>query len=289
MKALLVVVDKLSKRAHFIPLPGDHRAEDTARLFYKEVYKHHGLQRRIISDRDTRFTANFWKELTRLLKIKTNLSTAFYPQTDGQSERSFRVIQEMLRCFVGYTQRDWDKYLPGLEFSYNSHVSDTTHYSPFFLEYGQDSLSVSDILYSDENADNQDTKKFIEEIRDATRLAKHAIEDENIRNADNINTSRQETTFEADDLVLLSTKNLALKPGRNKKLSPKYIGPLRVLKKLAEGRAYKLEMPSELGTLHDTFHISLLKHFVPDESNREIPSTEASRNFMSIQELLNPA
>lgn len=100
--------------------------------------------------------------------------------------------------------------------------------------------------------------------------------------------SKQQRTFEADDLVLLSTKNLALKPERNKKLLPKYIGPLKVLKKLAEGRAYKLQMPRELGATHDTFHISLLKRFVRDESNRERQGTGGSRNYMSIQELLNP-
>ncbi len=67
-KAILVVVDKLTKRAHFIPLSGEHKAEDTARVFYAEVYKHHGLPRKIISDRDTRFTAAFWKELMKIFK-----------------------------------------------------------------------------------------------------------------------------------------------------------------------------------------------------------------------------
>ncbi len=113
-RAILVVVDKLTKRAHFIALPAEHKAEDTAKGFYSEVYKHHGLPRKIISDRDVRFTASFWTELMKILKIRSNISTAFHPQTDGQSERSFRTLQEILRCFVSYTQRDWSKYLPGL-------------------------------------------------------------------------------------------------------------------------------------------------------------------------------
>ncbi len=74
--------------------------------------------------------------------------------------------------FVGYTQKDWSKYLPGLEFAYNNHVNDTTNFSPFFIEYGQDPLTVSDILHSDESAENRNTDKFITEIKEATKLAK---------------------------------------------------------------------------------------------------------------------
>lgn len=147
--AILVVVDKLCKRAHFIPLESNHTAKDTAIVFYKEIYKKHGLPRKIISDRDSRFTSTFWTELMKLFKIKLILSTAFHPQTDGQSERAFRTIEEMLRCFVSYTQKDWDIYLPELEFAYNNHVNEATKQSPFFLDYGQNPFSIPDILHSD--------------------------------------------------------------------------------------------------------------------------------------------
>ena len=85
----------------------------------------------------------------KLLKVKLKLSTVFHPQTDGQSERAFRTLEEMLRCFVSYTQRDWSRFLPGLEFAYNNHMNDTTRHTTFFLEYGQHPLSISDILHSD--------------------------------------------------------------------------------------------------------------------------------------------
>ncbi len=90
----------------------------------------------------------------------------------------------MLRCFVSYTQRDWSKYLPGLEFAFNNHVNDTTKYSPFYLKYGQDPLSVSDILFSDESSSGTNTDKFIKKINEATKFAKLAIEEANVRNAD---------------------------------------------------------------------------------------------------------
>ncbi len=99
--------------------------------------------------------------------------------------------------------------------------------------------------------------KFITDIKEATKLAKKSIEEANTRNADNLNSNRRDDQFELGDEVFLSTANLALKPGRNKTLSPKFIGPLKVLEKKANGLAYELQMPTELGAVHDTFHISL--------------------------------
>ena len=129
----MVVADKLSKRTHFIPIDSKRNAERTADTFYRELYKRHGLPRKIIYDRDFRFTGNFWSELMKLLKVKLNLSTSFHPQTDVQSERAFRKIEEMLRCFVSYTQKDRSRILAGLEFAYNNHMNDTTEHNPFFL------------------------------------------------------------------------------------------------------------------------------------------------------------
>ncbi|CDF33000.1 unnamed protein product [Chondrus crispus] len=100
-------------------------------VFYYEIYKHHGLPRKIISDRDTRFTSALWNAIMKLLRVKLNISTAFHPQTDGQSERAFRTLEEMQRCLVSYTRRDWSKHLPGLEFAYNNHISDTTKQTLF--------------------------------------------------------------------------------------------------------------------------------------------------------------
>ena len=115
--AILVVVDKLSKHTHFIPIESKHTAKDTAKGFYNEIYKHHGLPRKIISDRDTRFTSILRKEIMKLLRVKLSVSAAFHPQTDGQSEITFSTFQEMLRFFASYTQRDWSKHLPRLEFA----------------------------------------------------------------------------------------------------------------------------------------------------------------------------
>ena len=266
---ILVVVDKLSKRTRFVPLTKKQKVEHVAEVFYTEIYKHHGLPRVIVSDRDTRFTSKFWEELMKLLQVKLNLSSAFHPQTDGQSERMFRTIQEMIRCFVSYSQKDWKKYLPGLEFSLNNHVNDSTTFTPFFLEYGQDPLSVSDILFSDESDKVSHTNTFIEEIKNATKLAKEAITAANEKNSEYYNKNRPHPKFNDGDYVMLSTKHLPIKKGRVKKFAPKYIGPFRVAAQKAQGNAYRLDLPDEWRKLHDTFHVSLLKPFRPRQNNTE--------------------
>ena len=155
LTGIMVIADKLSKRTHFIPVHSTNDAKDITEVFYKEIFKHHGLPRKIISDRDTRFTGTFWKELMKLLKVKVNLSTEFHPETDGQSERAFRTLQA-LRCYISYTQKYWYSYLPGLEFAYNNHVNDTTQQSPFFVEYGQKPFSIADTLLPDESSETTD-------------------------------------------------------------------------------------------------------------------------------------
>ncbi len=151
-KAILVVVDKLTKKSAFYRFTWGTQSRRYSKGFLCRSIQTPCLPRKIISDRDTRFTAAFWKELMKVLKIRSNVSTAFHPRTDGQSEQSFRTLQEILRCFVSFTQRDWSRYLPGLEFAFNKHINDTTKYSPFYLEYGPDPLLVSYILFSDESS-----------------------------------------------------------------------------------------------------------------------------------------
>ena len=135
--ALLVVVDLYSKRAHLIPTTTDASAPETAQLFFDGVFKHHGLPLKIVSDRDSKFTSKFWKGLMRLLGTKLAMSTAFHPQTDGQTERMNKVVEEMLRTVVESRPRDWEEYLPAVEFAYNNSVHRSTGFTPFELDCGQ--------------------------------------------------------------------------------------------------------------------------------------------------------
>ncbi|KAK5845370.1 hypothetical protein PVK06_001543 [Gossypium arboreum] len=115
-----VVVDRLTKSAHFIPVRTDDSLDKLAELYISEIVKLHGVPMSIISERDPRFTSRFWKKLQEALGTKLNFSTAFHPQTDGQSERVIQVLEDMLRCCVLEFQGSWEKYLPLVEFAYNN-------------------------------------------------------------------------------------------------------------------------------------------------------------------------
>ena len=123
--------------AHFIPLKaGEKSADHLARIILKEVWRFHGLPNNIVSDRDSRFTSSFWKALMRLLEINQKMSTAYHPQTDGQTERVNQILESYLRNYVNYEQDNWAEMLPMAEFAYNNSATTATTISPFFANYG---------------------------------------------------------------------------------------------------------------------------------------------------------
>ena len=113
--SILVIMDSVSKRVHLIKFNMTWGAVETAKLYFQEIFKHHGLSDRIVSDRDTRFTSKFWQELCRLLGTRVAMSTSFHPQTNGANERSHKVIEEMLRRITQLQPTDWDEKLPLLK------------------------------------------------------------------------------------------------------------------------------------------------------------------------------
>ncbi len=117
---IVVVVDRFSKYATFIPAPKHCSAEETARFFFKHVVKYWGIPQSIISDRDTRFTGNFWAELFKLLGSQLDFSSSYHPQTDGQTERFNGLLEEYLRNFVNANQKNWAQLLDVAQFCFNS-------------------------------------------------------------------------------------------------------------------------------------------------------------------------
>ena len=258
--AILVFCDRLTKMVHFAPTTTDVGAEGTARLFTEHVFRLHGQPKYLVSDRDTRFTSKFWTELMARLGTKQRLSSAFHPQTDGQTERVNRTLEQMLRMFVGPRQDDWDELLPALEFACNNAVHDSTGHTPFYMNQGWHPATPLDREVG--RVQVPSVEDFTEKQRKAIADAKVLLLKAQQRQKSYADTKRRELVFTVGEKVLLSTKNLRLNQPGVRKLTPRYVGPFEVVQRVGEV-AYRLSLPATL-PIHDVFHVSLLAKYEAD-------------------------
>jgi len=192
--SILVVVDSFTKRAHFIPTQDTATALDTANLFYKEVFRLHGLPNKLISDRDAKFTSEFWNSLYKLLGTKLAMSTAFHPRTDGQTEILNKTLETMIRAYINKPMDNWETLLPALEFAYNSRVHTATGHSPFQLDTGFQPRTFATLQLQSEarSAGAEDYalrhKLYLESAHDALEYSKDLI-------AHNANSKRKEASY----------------------------------------------------------------------------------------------
>ncbi|MCO5568653.1 hypothetical protein L7F22_022352 [Adiantum nelumboides] len=133
--AIWTIVDRFSKQAHFIPVRKTIKVDHMARVFLAQIFKHHGMPKSIVSDRDPRMRGLFWRALFENLGTKLSFSSAYHPQTDGQSEIANSTILDLLKSYVSERQTDWEKYLPLVEYAYNNTVHSTTGLAPFDIIY----------------------------------------------------------------------------------------------------------------------------------------------------------
>lgn len=253
-----VVVDRLTKMAHFIPCLDSIDASGLADLFVKEVFRLHGLPVEIISDRGSIFTSAFWQSLLQSLSIKSSMSTAFHPQTDGQTERVNGILEQYLRAYVNYQQDDWVSLLPFAEFSYNNAVQSSTRHAPFHATYGfhprssvfQVTPGVSDVLPSnDVGFKIQSLQELHEVLKDEIRMAQR-------QQASQYNNHHRPTpSFNIGDQVFLSSRNIrTTRPSRKNDYT--HLGPFEVVSRVGS-HAYRLNLPSSM-RIHPVFHVSLL-------------------------------
>ena len=258
---ILVIVDKLSKYVHLIPTVKTVTAEETAKLFLSHVYQYHGMPKVIISDRDPKFTSGFWKSFCKRLDLDSRYSTAFRPQTDGQTERANKVVEEVLRHFIDGTHKNWEDLLPLIAFAMNNAKSSTTGETPFYLNYGthpntplnlglpEGKIPSLEVIFQDMN----DTLTRIRTLMKAAQDRQKSYADARFL---------RPHTFQTNDLVMLSTKNIKFAHGK-KKFHPKYIGPFPIESVIGTHRnAVRLQLPSSY-KIHPVFHVSLLKPFKP--------------------------
>jgi hypothetical protein len=135
--SIMVVIDKLSKYAHFIPINSNFKAINITEIIMKEIFRLHGIPKMVISDRDVKFTSTFWKELFAGLKTNLNFRTSYHPQTDGQTERTNQIIEYMLCMYVRTKPSKWEDYPHLVKFAYNNGYQTSTKMSPFEVLYGR--------------------------------------------------------------------------------------------------------------------------------------------------------
>ncbi|KAG4182221.1 hypothetical protein ERO13_A09G030833v2 [Gossypium hirsutum] len=135
--AIWVIVDRLTKSAHFILVRMDYSLDKLAELYISEIVRLHGVPVSIISDRDPRFTSRFWDKLQEALGTQLYFSTAFHPQIDGQSEHVIQVLEDMLRCCILEFEGNWERYLPLIEFAYNNSYQSSIKMTPYEALYGR--------------------------------------------------------------------------------------------------------------------------------------------------------
>ena len=261
MDSILVVVDCLTKMAHFVPCQESMDAEKLAQLFMREIFRLHGVPDSIISDRGTTFTAAFTSSLCKLLKIKHLRSTAYHPQTDGQTERVNQVLEQFLRIYVNYQQDNWVDLLPLAEFAYNNAKHVSINATPYYANYGYHPICnyASVTVASPKASDRVGYLRAIHQTL-ATEIKHAHAEHAKYYNA----THAKISPYNVGDKVWLSTKNInTTRP--TKKLDYKQIGPY-VIKKRINPVTYELEIPEEL-RIHPVFHTSLLEPL----SSRENP------------------
>ena len=268
MNYLWVVICRLTSMVHLMLVHTSVTAKELSWKYLREIVRLHGLQSSIVSDRDSKFTSKWWRELHKLIGTDLLMSTSFHPQTDGQTERMNRNIGQILRTAVRPDQKDWIEKIDMVEFAINSSVSATTGYAPFELNNGY----MPRMMKEFRNAEtmSKGIKEFAARALQNVAAAHDAIIEARTFQTFYSNQKREEEfKLNKGDLVYLSTKNLNLPKNRTRKLCPKYIGPYKVSEANPDKSTYSLELPMALQErrIHPTFHASLLKPHYPSSDS----------------------
>jgi transposase InsO family protein len=300
---ILVIVDRFTKMGIFVPTTEAVDAPGVAQLLLQHVFRAHGMPVSIVSDRDTRFTAAFTAEFCKLFGISQDMSSASHPQTDGQTERLNRILEDMLRHYVAPAQVDWDEHLPMVEFAYNNAWQESVQETPFYLNYGFHPLSPLSCMLRDvartgahrvhpapsaateaavpkpddltaaqkrerikrrlEDCKVPAAGKFASHLQDAWNRARRCLRSAQDRQSKYADQHRKDVSLKPGMQVLLKASHLKLKSAGSPKLTPRWVGPFEIVGQI-NAVAFKLALPESLARVHPVFHASVLKPYLTD-------------------------
>ncbi|MCO5578802.1 hypothetical protein L7F22_032648 [Adiantum nelumboides] len=255
--SIFVIVDKL-----LIPVKQTATATDIAQVFVKEIVRLHGIPARNISDRNDNFTSKFWQAMFQYLRTQLNFSTAYHPETDGQTKRVNRVIEDMLQAYCNQQPQKWIKFLHLVEFAYNSSHHQSLGMSPFKALYGQECLVP--LRLADPTLHDPAAKSTPETMNQQLLIISDNLKRVSNRQKSYANLHRSARSFSKGEQVFLKVKHKrsSLKLEKFCKLAFKYSEPFEILRR-AGAQAYELVLPPHM-RIHNVFHVSLLKKYVSD-------------------------
>lgn len=264
--SILVIVDRYTKLARYIAVRKTIDAPELASVLLRHWIKDYGLPDSIVSDRGSVFTAKFWSSLCYILKIKRRLSTAFHPQTDGQTERQNQTLEQYLRIYVNHHQDDWANLLPMAEFSYNNSFHASLKASPFYALMG---INPSfDPCLEPRPEDAPAAIERAQELQELRGELAVNLETARTSQASYYDQHRKPKEYQVGDLVWINAKNIRTsRPSR--KLDFKQLGPYKVVEAVGPA-AYRLELPSNLKALHHVFPVNLLEPFTPPATGAKV-------------------
>uniref|UniRef100_A0A803JWS4 Integrase catalytic domain-containing protein n=1 Tax=Xenopus tropicalis TaxID=8364 RepID=A0A803JWS4_XENTR len=240
--------------AHFIPLPQLPSAKILADLFVTHIFKFHGFPENIVSDRGVQFVSRFWRAFCSLVGTDLSFSSAYHPQTNGQTERVNQSLEQYLRCYVSDNQSSWSELLPWAEFAYNNATHSSSGRSPFFVVYG---LHPKAFSFSGSNSSVPSANSSVLEFSEIWSSVHDSLSAASLAQEKAANKSRREAPqYKVGDLVWLSTKNIKLKVP-SPKLGPRFIGPYPIIS-IVNPSSVHLQLPPNF-KIANTFHVSLLK------------------------------
>ena len=275
---ILTVVDRFSKHAHFIALSHPYTAASVAKSFFKGIVRLHGFPASIVSDRDPMFTGNVWRDLFKLAGVKLRMSTAFHPQTNGQSEVVNRTIAMYLRCITGDRPRSWIDWLPWAEYCYNTSYHSSLRTTPFEVVYGRPPPAL--LPYTAGTARTEAVDGLLRDRDDFLAEVRYRLLQAQAYAKESYDARHRPLELAVGDWVLLRILHRpaqSLAPGFRGKLAPRFAGPYQITERVGQV-AYRLRL-SEHARIHDVFHVGVLKpfHGTPPESTPPLPPLRNGR------------
>ncbi|WJX19257.1 hypothetical protein P8452_08970 [Trifolium repens] len=264
--SIWVIVDRLTKSAHFIPLKTGTLVPKLAEIYVNQIVRLHGIPSSIVSDRDPRFTSRFWESLQEAVGTKLRMSSAYHPQTDGQSERTIQSLEDLLRACVLENGGSWNEWLPLIEFTYNNSFHSSIGMAPFEALYGR--RCRTPLCWYESGEKVVLGPEIVQETTEKIRMIQEKMKATQSRQKSYHDKKRKDVEFQEGDHVFLrvtSTTGIG-RALKSRKLTSKFIGPYQILKRVGSV-AYRIALPPSLSNLHDVFHVSQLRKYVSDPSH----------------------